>query len=311
MPGQTFSIVIPMIKLSYLLSESKAHPSAAHNNFLRFLRVGLPTLEEHLQWEDVEHIHLITPRAEVNELHALLREHVRDDRRISKFVILAQEDWVGVSHRPASWRMQMLLKLLAAEHVQTDYYLILDDDVVLMRPFGYRDLFADRACTRLKFTPDPVEHPDWWRGSANALGLDQDNAWDAIQSLRKRKWTINVTPEIMVREEVLLLLDKLRHLHGPSWKKKLLDRSDIPIWTEYTIYWLHLMQEKRLSRWYRGSRTRLSDGKTNIWFAEKDLVQKMRAMLANRGQYFGVIQSNVPEHTVDTVVDAWRQARGY
>lgn len=297
-----FTIVMPIIQYSYLLNSNNIEPTAQHNNFERFMQVALPTLKKHLVWADVDRFLVIVRELEVPIFQKMLLDNAPDV--YNKFHLLTEENLI--EGQGSKTKRQMLLKLVIAKHIQTPQYLILDDDIILLRRFGYRDLFADARQKHLRFTPDAVEHPEWWRSSAEILKRNPDASWKLLLPMFKNKWIVQVTPQIMVTQEVKNLLKKLQRLHGTSWQQYMLQTSGR--WTEYTLYWLHLLEEGRLKELYRGSRIRLSDGNTSVWYAQEDLTAKLRSMLQNKHQYFGVIQSNVPEHTVDAVIKALSRA---
>ena len=313
-----FSIVMPITKFSYLLTKDDREPTKEHDNFQRFFHVALPCMKSNLVWNDVADFFVITPCGEKKEFLELLKMHAANDIRgvfkvltedevLDKGVSKACRDNKGDNARKS--RIQMLVKLLIAKKMRTSAYLVLDDDNVLLRRFGNRELYADKEQKYLKFTSDQAEHPRWWRGSAGVLGYDEpttESVWSDLCNLRKKNWVVNVTPEVLATTHVLTLLKKLEKLHGAKWQKVMF-MTEHP-WTEYTIYWLHLMAEGVLKDTYRGSKVRLSDGGTSIWFAVDDLPGKIRVMMDNKRQYFGVIQSNVPEHTVSFVSAAFAEA---
>lgn len=310
--SKQFTMVMPITQFSYLLSSDKQDPTYAHNNFDRFFQVGLQTYLQYLVWSDVHEFLVILPHNEKDKFDTMLSQYVPNELQ-HKFVVLKQEDILGPHAKNAldaklpraKTRTQMLLKLVIANRVNTDYYVIVDDDVILLRPFGYKHLFADAKQTRLKFTPDSAEHDYWWHGSCNVLHMDWETSWNTLQGLRKRNWVINVTPQVFSKTHTLALLTKLKEKYE-DLEKHLYDTSDR--WTEYTLYWLHLIQDKQLQTVYRGSRVRISDGSKSVWYACPNLAEKVRIMKNNPYQYFGVIQSNVPEHTIDVVVASMKES---
>ncbi|RYH24582.1 hypothetical protein EON65_16590 [archaeon] len=80
------------------------------------------------------------------------------------------------SRKPERWTifpygLQMAIKLLAAQHVHTSYYLVLDADVFLLRPFELSQLIAAEP-PRAVYRREPWSvHSLWWQGSRALLGL--------------------------------------------------------------------------------------------------------------------------------------------
>lgn len=284
-----FSIVMPIIKSSYILNDPNP-PPAANDNFDRFFRVGLPSLVKFIKWSDVAKFFIIVRQNEMAEMRQRMQEC-----EINRFVeIFSEDDLLSVNGMDAcgvqkdKYRVQMICKLLIAKHVKTKHYLVIDDDIVALRPFGYANLFVDKNKTLLRYTHDDVPHDDWWRGSASVLGMEWNQCAAAI-----KKTKICVTPEVLPTQEVIRLLYAI-------------DLSTVMTvagrWTEYTLIWLFLIREGRLANVYKRGRLPFSDSSTNIWITPKNLRLSLRKLLQNRKQWFGVIQSNVLEHSIDAVV---------
>ncbi len=297
-----FCIVMPIVRRSYLLREETKQPSTKrHDNFERFFRVGWPTLMQHIHWQDVATFFVIL-RANEQRAFKTYMEKYTPPQLQSIFTLVAQEELINV-HDMEKSRVQMLSKILIATRVPTSHYLIIDDDVVALRKFGFDDIFADSKHRYVRYTHDGTFHENWFRGSAEVLQIDYDTS--QIHMLRKQKRILSVTPEIFITEQALSLVDKLQQLHGASYQQAL--SSIKGRWTEYTLMWYHLMQQGDVTKWYRKTRIPLSDNDRNIWYASSDLCDRLRKMWSDPKPYFGVIQSNVPEHEVETVIAALKQ----
>ena len=65
------------------------------------------------------------------------------------------------------------------------------------------------------------------------------------------------------------------------------------------------MQQGAVTKIYRkAAHIPLSDNNRNIWYASPDLRESLRKMWSDPKPYFGVIQSNVPEHEIEAVLAA-------
>ncbi|HEY1067272.1 MAG TPA: DUF6492 family protein [Pirellulales bacterium] len=124
----------------------------------------------------------------------------------------------------SGWRKQQLIKLAIAERT-TEFYLCLDADVLCRRPVGYRDLVPDGRA-RVGAWSKRI-FPDWYRASAETLGVASDDALPAI----------GVTPQMLCRDVVALLARHLERRHRRPWRE-VLGRSEA--WTEYCLYGLVL-----------------------------------------------------------------------
>ncbi len=295
-----FCIVMPIVRRSYLLYEETKRPSTKHHdNFERFFRVGWPTLHEQIEWKDVATFFVIVRTQEKAALQKYIQKYVPDSLQ-STFTLVCQEDLIHVREMEKS-RVQMLSKILIATRIPTKHYLIIDDDVVALRKFGFKDLFTDNTHRYVRYTHDNTFHERWFRGATETLQLDYEKQvvhW--LQTLQKQKRILSVTPEVFITEQSLSLLAKLKELHGINYQQAL--SSIRGRWTEYTLMWIHLMQQGPVTNWYRKARIPLSNNDRNIWYASSNLCESLKKMWSNPKPYFGVIQSNVPEHQVETVI---------
>lgn len=135
------------------------------------------------------------------------------------------------------WFVQQLVKLAAADRVQTPFYLTLDADVVCVRPTRYEDLVpGGRALVQTS----PPNHPEWNDDAARVLGLPRSGRQyavtpallrgDAVAALA-RHLAGRVDPR--ARELALWLPRGRPRQIVASWRSYLLRR--LP-WTEYAVY---------------------------------------------------------------------------
>lgn len=296
---------MPIIRRSYLLVEEAKKPSSKqHDNFERFFRIGWPTLLQNIEWNDVATFFIIVRGSEKTTLERYIQKYVTSHLQ-SIFTIISQEDLITVRDMEKS-RVQMLSKIIAATIVPTSHYLILDDDIVALRKFGFRDIFTDASRRFVRYTHDDTFHENWVSGSAEALKLDYKNEVSHMfEKLQQRRHILSVTPEIFITKQAISLLDKLKELHGPDNYQQTLS-SMKGRWTEYMLMWIHLMQKGSVTKWYRKAQIPLSDNTRNIWYASTNLKDSLKKMWSDPKPYFGVIQSNVPENEVETVIAALR-----
>ena len=283
---EKYSIVMPIIKQSYLLDNESR--TLAHDNFQRFILIGLPSLLKYINWDEVHTFFIIVRKKEADEFASLISKTAASKLPI---VIIHEEILVPYIPKNSKYRVQMLAKIAIATYMLTPIYLIIDDDVVALKDFHYKDIWVSK--NKIRYTYDPVFHEDWWKASANILHMEWNN--DLVKQLNAR---ISVTPEIFSTKEAIHLLHELQSTYGPSMKKLMITKER---WTEYTLMWLYLIQTHKLHTIYKKGKYPLSYGKTNIWFETPNLKEKIQDMFDNKKQWFGVIQSNVSLHTVDTI----------
>jgi hypothetical protein len=210
------------------------------------------------------------------------------------------------SRRITGWYVQQLLKLAIAEHIQTNFYLTLDADVICMRPVSYHDLVpSDRAIVK---TSRNDVHAEWYAWAERVLGC------------RRSGLTHGVTPAVFNREAVLKLQAFLagrvslpfRILQqilgdGPwadftaSWRSFLI--RAIP-WTEYALYHTFLESRGLALHYhdYRGDQV-IYDSGASVWSQEDLRTWSIKPLVD--GSYFIVLQSNT-----DVPVSLIRQKLG-
>jgi hypothetical protein len=140
---------------------------------------------------------------------------------------------------PSGWRRQMLIKLAAvAQVVDSPFALVLDADIVAVRPFSDADLLEDGRALRPKEWTG--RHVQWIRQASVVLRMD------ALE------WSASLTPSVLSRDAVRLLAQYAAMSVRPSrlrlriataipglrrrltgWRGRLLGAFP---WTEYHLY---------------------------------------------------------------------------
>jgi hypothetical protein len=153
------------------------------------------------------------------------------------------------------WYRQQLIKLAAVRESGTPFALVLDADVIAVRPVSDGDLVHDNRALRSK---DPASiHPQWIDQAGRALGMP---ALD---------YTAAVTPSVLSRDAVAELAEyahaSLRphhralrvaefvpgtRRHLTTWRGRLL--SVLP-WTEYQLYDTYLVGCGRFEQYHEYS----------------------------------------------------------
>jgi hypothetical protein len=122
------------------------------------------------------------------------------------------------------WQRQQVIKLNAPALTDADYVLILDPDVLALRPVTQCSLLPGG---RALLQPEPRSvHAQWWRDSAALLDVPVDLTAPGM----------GVTPALLSRDILLALHDRLAECAGRPWMDVLL--TSYCDWTEYTLYLL-------------------------------------------------------------------------
>jgi hypothetical protein len=239
-------------------------------------------------------------------------------RVIAESVIIPElrvHNWIRTavsrSHRPvAGWCVQQLVKLAIAEHIQSEFYVTLDADVICTKPVSLADLVRNGRAIADRHPHDI--HREWYVWAERVLGL------------RRSGWTHGVTPALLSREAVLLLQRYLAgRVHpflrglGRLWPRASLPNAvlagwrsyllrNLP-WTEYALYNTFLEATGRYGDYYvEESQSRLYGN--SVWqedqFPSWDPAKSFRGP---RDFFFSVVQSNGGP----TAQEVWEKVRRY
>jgi hypothetical protein len=179
------------------------------------------------------------------------------------------------------WFRQQVLKIFAYRAIDSRYVILLDDDVLMTRPTGRNELVMGGRLVMSHLHADGFRQ--YFDSSCPLLGYDR-----SLISAEQR--VINVTPEIMVTQELKNLVNELQRVwqlpaedavcefllqvsrdyclpppagvFGRLLKKlraRLMRSADdvwkqrrqvFMHWTEYTLYWVYLLKCGRTGHYY-------------------------------------------------------------
>ncbi len=193
----------------------------------------------------------------------------------------------------AGWHKQQILKLAAAKAVLSVWYLTLDADVILRRPTSLADLVPGGRSTLKQETAR--DHWDWWQASRGVLRT--------TVPLDRADVVMGVTPELLRRDLVLDLLGEIEQRNGADSAGRFLFDERERGWTEYSLYWLYVLERGLEQQLYDWTHPNLYEG---IWFrdqvADPEFVQRL--FRPSSDAHFLVLQSNlrVPLRDVERLV---------
>jgi hypothetical protein len=122
------------------------------------------------------------------------------------------------------WQRQQIIKLCAPALTTADFVLVVDPDVLAVKPLSYEALFHKG---RAILEPEPRNiHRQWWIDSADLLGVPANLEHPGM----------NVTPALLSTAIVTEVQRRLEAVGGRSWVEILL--TSYCEWTEYTLYLL-------------------------------------------------------------------------
>lgn len=196
------------------------------------------------------------------------------------------------------WHRQQIIKLNAPAFTNTPFVLLLDPDVLAVKPIRYEALvYGDRALM------EPAARRlqrRWWLDSASLLGVDAGLDRPGMQ----------VTPAILSTAILTKLHERLEEVWGRPWMDVL--STSYCEWTEFTLYlltaeWAGLLARHHLWADDPAARAHLHvDAATSVWhsrFATPERVALPFAAYDDPG-LLAVVQSNTgfPASEVASVV---------
>lgn len=183
------------------------------------------------------------------------------------------------------WQRQQIIKLNAGNLTGSRYVLILDPDVLAVKPIR-RDCLLPRSRALLEPEPRSV-HLRWWQDSARLLAVDPGLDRPGM----------NVTPAILSTEILAETQRRLEDVNGRPWMDVLL--TSYCDWTEYTLYLLagehaNLLDREHVWAGSVDAPHHLQlDSASSVWDARSATREHVDRMFKSHAPgVFGVVQSN-------------------
>jgi len=196
------------------------------------------------------------------------------------------------------WQRQQIIKLNAPAFTNAPFVLLLDPDVLAVKPIRYETLICDG---RALMEPEPRSvQRRWWLDSASLLGVDAGLDRPGMQ----------VTPAILSTALLTKVHERLEEVWGQPWMDVLL--TSYCEWTEFTLYlltaeWTGLLARHHLWANDPAARAHLHvDAATSVWHARSATRERVARLFAADDDpgLFAVVQSNTrfPASEVASVV---------
>lgn len=204
----------------------------------RVERLLLPSFERFWEGPDRLEFLVVVPPADVDVVSArVVAASAFPIRVLSEDVVCpALSGQLG-------WHKQQILKLAAAKIVATTWYLTLDADVMLRRAASSDDLVRDgKAVFHAKRA---ARHWEWWTASRAIL--------HSAVRIDPEMEMMDVTPEILHRDTTLELLAEIGRRNEVLDAERFLFQNRAVGWTEYSLYWLFVLERQLQDQLYRTS----------------------------------------------------------
>eukprot|EP00520_Triparma_pacifica_P012352 CAMPEP_0118647660 /NCGR_PEP_ID=MMETSP0785-20121206/8731_1 /TAXON_ID=91992 /ORGANISM="Bolidomonas pacifica, Strain CCMP 1866" /LENGTH=392 /DNA_ID=CAMNT_0006539781 /DNA_START=80 /DNA_END=1255 /DNA_ORIENTATION=+ len=145
--------------------------------------------------------------------------------------------FVNYSNEWDKYALQMSIKLLVANIVETDFYVTLDADVVTVGSVGLEDFVREGRGNWVM--EERNTHPNWWEGSGTLVGLPVDVNDEALMG--DEKMGIGVTPAVMSTAGAMMAVGRIKAVAGGGgWEESWVGSFGAIWWSEYTTYKLVL-----------------------------------------------------------------------
>lgn len=325
----------------------KTHTHDPKNDELeRFLEIGLRSYKKFLDPAAVHSFMMICPDDELVQIKDRTDRFCKQNNVPFEFKF-SKDSWlIPATHDPnvremmkqgGTWVYQQLLKLEVARIIYTPVYMVVDSDVYLTKKFTedsiyvdtYKDLFLapDHPGSALKHplitTTDPFYyHPEWYEASCSQLRTPVNQLFPTALSSGTNR-VLQVTPQLLVKQEVIQMLQHLKDIKDPlNYQIELLQKG----FTEYSLYWSWLTKQNHTELYdmtcggNKGGKEPINNYDIEIesvrllgrpiWFKPKsrdDLVARIRTQFEeNACFYFGLLQSNIQGITTQDAIQIIR-----
>ena len=264
------------------------------NSFRIFIDISLPLYNRFLETEYLDYFYIICPESDIVFISKYTNKYQSIQFKFIPEETILQEDMTSVE----GWLKQQIIKLAISNIVRTQHYLIVDSDLYLNQTFRYEDLFNDG---KIKYSYEPWQtengkfystNSNWWQSSCNILDYQVDKLHDQTKLM-------GVTPQIMITQKVIDLLEHIKKIYGENWQKTISDMK----FTEYTLYWIFLLMTNSTNLYTTSGKALWKHDLTrNILHYHSEEEQKtiVSNSMNNNDTYFSVIQSYLPVN-IDTV----------
>lgn len=256
-----------------------------------FVELLLPRYVQYLNLKGLQQFIVITPGSMLEGVKAALRPYELP------FFFYTDEEICG-DMGCDGWMKQQIIKLAVCSKIKTDYYLIIDDDLIITRPLSFSDFFDEKGRIVYSYEAFPttvqgfMNNANWWAASCHLSGIP-------IQLLMGHKTLMAVTPQVMITR----IVHELLHKHGEQWKQKMVQFRA----TEFTMYWLYVMRTLRTKYYVASDRLFGINYNINVFdpnLTESQVIEKIQRGLTIHAHTFIVAQSwlNYPKSWIQTAL---------
>lgn len=188
--------------------------------FELFITHSLPLYKKYLNMDDVYQIFICCPE---RNLDSVIQRLSQFD---FPFVFLKDEDFNIINDR---WINQQIIKLSICHYINTEHYLILDDDMFLTKKIQFSDFFDKNGNIYYSFESSKNNQMSL---TNSCIILNYD-----INEIKSHQDIASNTSQLMITRIVRQLLQTI----GNSWEQYLKNYST----NSFLLYWIYLLKSFR------------------------------------------------------------------
>ena len=249
--------------------------------YLLFIKYGLKLYEKYLNKNDIYEFIITCPKDYYTT--------VCNDIKIydMPFKIYTDDDIIDPKYMNSiGWSKQQIIKLNICNFIKTKYYLILDDDIFIMKKLSIKDFFDEHGKIYYSYEgyPDNISNSFanchiWINSSCEAIGVD-------IDYIKAQNNIMGVTPQLFSTEIVKKMLEYI----GEDWELKII----VNLASEFQLYWNYLIKTNQTYLYKPYNKLYRNDENINIITTsnEYEINTRVKRAFETSETIFMVIQSH-------------------
>jgi hypothetical protein len=184
---------------------------------------------------------------------------------------LPQNLWLSLkTNFLRGWVIQQIVKIAAVQQISVDIPILIDSDVVFVRPFNLESLVRQE---KVRFFCDPIGnqlqkkmHHIWHKSASQLLGLSDIDATIPDYIGQIMTWR---------RENVIQMCQRIENISGKSWIETLANTWHISEYVLYGIFVRSILKDKSQHYYDEQSLT------LNYWFPQPLSEKELQNFLTN------------------------------
>ena len=241
--------------------------------------------KKHLVGEDIFEFILICP--EINKQNVINDINKIKINNINIFKVYSDEEIIDSKYiNSNNWCKQMLIKLNIFKYIKTEFYFIIDDDMILTKKLGFEDFFDTNDKIYYSYeaysdnTPLFQNNTIWLEMSCKAICGN-------LEQLKTEKTIMGVTPQLFITKIVSELVNYL------GTNLELFIFRDVA--TEFQLYWQFLIKTGRTNLYTPDNRFFSVDESIHLISrcSHDNIIERIKNGYVTKKNFFVVIQSHL------------------